>query len=289
MPPLPPTSVARRDADPGLFGPGSATWQVHEEVVVAVGGLRALLLQALHPESLRVFAASSGFREGFWERLRSTAEYVSLVTYAPLPEVLRTTARVRGVHRRLPAVDGHRADDEDLLLWVHCCLTDSFLAVARHAGLSLPRTTQDDYVAEQARLAPLVGIHSLQAPRHRAGLEAYLSSVRPRLRATAETRGAVAVLVAPPMDVRVLLATPALPAWGSLVALAAGTLPGWARRAYGLPGLPVGVVAGAGVRALRTGTSVLPAGWRTAPHRQAAYARLGLDLATGRPVPDIAS
>ena len=37
------------DTDTGLFGPQSLTWRVHLEPVLFVGGLQALILQALHP------------------------------------------------------------------------------------------------------------------------------------------------------------------------------------------------------------------------------------------------
>src|SRR5690349_10438567 len=36
--------------DPGLFGPGSMTWPVAGDTAVFVGGIRALLVQAAHPE-----------------------------------------------------------------------------------------------------------------------------------------------------------------------------------------------------------------------------------------------
>ena len=39
------------EEDLGLFGPTSATWRVHLEPVLWVGGIRALYLQALHPRS----------------------------------------------------------------------------------------------------------------------------------------------------------------------------------------------------------------------------------------------
>ncbi len=36
--------------DPGLFGPESMTWPVAGDTTVFVGGIRALLAQAAHPE-----------------------------------------------------------------------------------------------------------------------------------------------------------------------------------------------------------------------------------------------
>ena len=37
------------DRDPGLYGPDSVTWRVHADPSMALAGLRALLLQAVHP------------------------------------------------------------------------------------------------------------------------------------------------------------------------------------------------------------------------------------------------
>jgi hypothetical protein len=36
-------------ADDGFFGPASVTWQVSADLASPVAGLRALLMQALHP------------------------------------------------------------------------------------------------------------------------------------------------------------------------------------------------------------------------------------------------
>ena len=38
--------------DKGFFGPGSATWAVHGSLPTLVGGVRSLLMQALHPGAL---------------------------------------------------------------------------------------------------------------------------------------------------------------------------------------------------------------------------------------------
>ena len=43
--------------DLGYFGPDSVTWRVHAEPVTMIGGgLRALLLQALHPEAMALIS-----------------------------------------------------------------------------------------------------------------------------------------------------------------------------------------------------------------------------------------
>ena len=48
--------------DPGLFGPESVTWRLHAEPVLGVAGLRALMLQALHPRAAEVVNQNSTFR-----------------------------------------------------------------------------------------------------------------------------------------------------------------------------------------------------------------------------------
>src|SRR5919107_1774630 len=44
-----PTRGLTHAEDVGLFGPTSVTWRLHAEPVMGIAGLRALLLQALHP------------------------------------------------------------------------------------------------------------------------------------------------------------------------------------------------------------------------------------------------
>ena len=79
--------------DESLFGPGSMTWRVHADRVFAIGGVRALILQALHPLTMAAVAQQRGFEEDFWGRLDRTGAYVSTLTYAPAHEARRTAAK----------------------------------------------------------------------------------------------------------------------------------------------------------------------------------------------------
>ncbi len=253
--------------DQGLFGPDSITWRVHGDPTMGVGGLRALFLQALHPTVISTVLTHSSFRTDPWGRLRRTAEYVGTITYSPLPEVRRTAARVRGMHRRVPG-----ASDPDLLLWVHACEVDSFLDTARRGGLRLTAAEADRYLREQIRAAQLIG--AAQAPDTVAGLQAYFDEMRPRLAGTPEADEAARFVLLPPMPRAVSLVTPAKPAWAGVATLAFALLPRWARRMYRLPGLPTtDLGATLGVRALRTGLLAVPPALRDGPHVKAARAR----------------
>jgi uncharacterized protein (DUF2236 family) len=80
------------------------------------------------------------------------------------------------------------------------------------------------------------------------------------------------------MPTWVQLATPARPTWVGVAALAFAMLPRWARRMYGLPGLPVSDAAASVVgRGVRRSLLSLPPRLRHGPHYRAAVARLLAD------------
>lgn len=275
-------SPASHPADPdvGLFGPQTVTWRVHAEPVLWVGGIRALLLQALHPLAMAAVAEHSGFRADPWGRLMRTAEYVGTVTFGTTDQAAAAAARVRRVHRRVHGIDPHtatpyRADDPALLRWVHCCEVDSFLSVTRRAGLPLSDREADRYVDEQRRVGPLLGVPATELPAGVAELSGYFQAMRPQLSATPAARSAARFACLPPMPAWVALATPARPGWAAVVGLAAASLPRWARRLYRLPGLPVTDLGTTlALRALRQLVATLPAGLREGPHLRAARQRL---------------
>lgn len=275
-----PSPAAPADPDLGLFGPDSLTWRVHGDPSMALGGVRALLLQALHPLAMAGVAQHSTFREDPWGRLLRTAEFVGATTFGTTSEARRAAARVRRVHHRLTGVEPesglpYRVDDPELLLWVHVTEVDSFLTTARRCGLRLSGAQADAYFAEQVRAAELVGVPAAAVPASRAEVGAYYRRLRPQLRLTREGRRALWFVLNPPMPRRVALGTPARPAWYALTAVSLAMLPRWARRLYRLPGLPTtDLTASATGLAVRTALLALPPAVRHGPHQRAARARL---------------
>jgi uncharacterized protein (DUF2236 family) len=256
----------------GFFGPDSVTWRVHADPSFSVGGLRALLLQALHPVAMDGVARFSGaFRDDPWPRLGRTATYVQTLAFGTRTEAVRAVTRVRGIHSRLGGVEettgrAYRVDDPDLLLWVHCCEVDSLLDTARRAGLPVTGEDADRYVAEQVTAAELVGIPAGDVPATVTELAAYVDRMRPSLAVTPAARDAYRLILLPPMPTWVRYLTPAQPAWGGLASLAVALLPQWARRLYSLPGLGVtDAAATAAVRGFRQTMLVLPDRARRSP------------------------
>ena len=83
------------ETDTGLFGPHSLTWRVHLEPVLYVGGLRALILQALHPwVMIGTYQNSALFDPAkAWARFVRTAEFVGVRTYGTTAEVEAAAGR----------------------------------------------------------------------------------------------------------------------------------------------------------------------------------------------------
>lgn len=265
----------------GFFGPDSVTWRVHADPTFSVGGLRALLLQALHPVAMDGVARFSGaFRDDPWPRLGRTAAYLDTLTFGTRTEATRTVARVRDIHRRLGGVErrtgrAYRVDDPDLLLWVHCCEVDSLLSVARRAGVPLTDDEADRYVAEQVTAAVLVGVPEEDVPTSVAALTGYFDRVRPELAVTPAARNAFRLILLPPMPAWVRFLTPAQPAWGGLAGLAVALLPTWGRRLYSLPGLGVtDAAATAVVKGFRQGMLALPMRASRSPIVRAGFDRV---------------
>jgi len=268
--------------DAGIYGPESVTWRVHADPSMALAGLRALFLQAVHPLAMAGVAEHSDFRTDPWGRLFRTADYVGVTTYGTTEQARRAGARVRGIHRKLGGIEpesgqAYRVDDPELLRWVHCVEVESFLTTAVRCGLRLTRSERDAYYAEQTVGSALAGLNPADVPGSVDEMAAYFRRMQPQLRVTAEARRAATFVLWPPMPARVQLGTPARPAWIALASAAFALLPRWARRLYRLPGLPTtDVAATAAGLAFRSGLLIVPDRLRHGPALKEARARLGV-------------
>jgi uncharacterized protein (DUF2236 family) len=171
--------------DPGLFGPDSATWRIHADFPAMMsGGLCALMLQTLHPRALAGVWDHSDFRHDLLGRLRRTTIFVGGTTFAPTTAAHGLIERVRRIHSKVVGVtaDGtpYRADDPELLCWVHCTEMWSFLQGFRRYRKPVANDVQDRYYAETARIAEAFG--AVDVPRSRSGIEDYFRAVLPQLR-----------------------------------------------------------------------------------------------------------
>lgn len=231
-----------------------------------VGGLRALLLQSLHPLAMAGVAGHSGYRSDPWGRLQRTSNFLALTTFGTAADAEAVIARVRTIHQRVTGTspDGrpYAASDPHLLRWVHLVEVDSFLrAHQRYGAHPLDQAGQDGYLTDTARIARALGV--VNPPTNQAQLQADLDEFRPELAGTPQARQAARfLLLQPPL--------PALarPPYAVLAAAAVASLPRWARWPLRLPYLPLTeatVVRIAGDQLVRT------IRWALAPAQPAGH------------------
>jgi uncharacterized protein (DUF2236 family) len=204
-----PTIYGVRSKDDGLLGPDSVSWTVLSHPAGLVGGLRALIIQALEPHAMAGVAEFDSYREHGLRRLRRTSYYVLATAFGDTATAEAAARRVRAAHRRVRGIDPvtgqpFSADDPETQLWVHCVEWHSFLAAYRAYGGSLSDEQQDRFIAEGAPIAALVGVPESSVPQSRAQMREYFESMRPRLCVSAASREAIDFVTRPSLDRQLL-------------------------------------------------------------------------------------
>lgn len=219
------------------FSQTDPIWRVHADAAMFAAGVRALLLQSLHPLAMAGVAGHSGYKGDPWGRLQRTSTFLATTTFGTIEDAEVLIERIRGIHEHVQgrAPDGRRyaASDPHLLRWVHIAEADSFLRThQRYAIVPLTPAEADTYVAQSCLVATRLGV--IDPPTTVAGLQAAIESYRPELEGTPAARDAA----------RFLLLHPPLP-WGARIGYSAlagagvALLPLWARQQLALPRLPL--------------------------------------------------
>jgi len=227
------SGIPESPADDGYFGPASVSWRISGDLSAPVAGLRALMIQALHPLAMAGVDQHSDWRADPVGRLAATSAYLATITFGERAVAERAAARVRRIHKQVTGVDGetgerYAATDPALLLWVHAALVDSNIAARQKFGNPLTAEEADSYAEEMVVAAELVGVPAEVVPDSVAALEHYLSGMRPRLLCTAAARESMAYLLDPPgLDPEVA------EIWQDIREATLMSLPEWASQMYG--------------------------------------------------------
>lgn len=267
-------AIGKPPGAPGWFTPDRPIWTVHGSVTTFVGGIRALLLQSVHPLALAGVQQHSSYRADPFGRLQRTGAFIAATTYGDEVLADRTVSAVRGLHERVvgTAPDGrpYSAEDQRLLTWVHVTLADSMLWAYLRYGRS-GEIDADGYVADMARIGERMGV--ADPPRTQRGLQLTLSGFE------SEAEGGPQALQMRDFIMQAPLPRGLRPGYALLVRAAVAGLPGWSRELLDLPArqgplarLRTGAVEGLTDLALRTLARALV----ESPARAAAEARLGL-------------
>jgi uncharacterized protein (DUF2236 family) len=200
------------DLDPGLLGPESVAWTVLSHPFSLVGGVRSLLIQAMHPHAMAGVAQHSNYKSRQLDRLRRTSYYVIATAFGDTETAHKAAARVRKMHARVKGIDPitgdpYAADDPESLLWVHAVEWHSFLAAYRAFALdTLTPEDEDRYIAEGVPIAGLLGCPEEIVPASVKEMRIYFESVRPKLCVSSHAREAMDSVLNPPLTDPQLLA-----------------------------------------------------------------------------------
>lgn len=228
--------------DAGWFADGGAVWTVHAGTGTFVAGIRALLLQALHPGAMAGVHDFSRYRYDPIGRLTGTVRWIICLTYGSTAQAARETGRVARLHERVQgsyeSASGTRsysAEDADLVDWVHLAFTEAFLGAHERWGGPIPGGP-DAYVREWAQAGRLMGLDDpplTEADLH-ARMDGYLA--RGELRRDERVDDVVRFLRRAPFTGMMRVA------YRVLFAAAVASLPVRYRRLLGLRRTPLPVV-----------------------------------------------
>ena len=179
-------------SDEALFEKDTPIRRVHADLVgMMTGGVRALLLQMLHPHALQGVLDHSNFREDMHGRLQRTARFIAVTSFGHRDDAQKAIERVNRIHAKvggtLPDGTPYEATNPRTLAWVHVTEAQSFLAgYLRHVRPNMPGFEQDEYYRQFAVIARALGADPVPTTRREA--EALFRELRSDLSPSAQAR-----------------------------------------------------------------------------------------------------
>jgi uncharacterized protein (DUF2236 family) len=169
---------------PALFAPDSVSWRVMKNpVALIIGGVAAVILELAEPRVRTGVWEHTTFRRDPMTRMRRTGYAAWVTVYAPAEAARAMIAGVVRAHGRIegltPAGVPYRANDEELLNWVHATAGFGFFEAYSRFVRALPPQELDRVYAEGATSAALYGAHG--APRSARETETLFATMAPKL------------------------------------------------------------------------------------------------------------
>lgn len=197
--------VVANGEQPGLYLPNDAPWIVHRDFATLVGGIRALLVQALHPGSLTGVAQHSRYKDEPLGRLAGTIRWLTVTTFGSHDAVSGEASRVNKMHDRVKGKydtnDGanrsYQAADPDLLMWVHVAFMESFLRTHQFYSSAPIPGGADNYIAQWSKAVEPLGLTDV--PMNEKELELVMGEFWPELRRDAKTDSVISFIKNPPL------------------------------------------------------------------------------------------
>src|SRR5713101_6099970 len=233
--------ISDLEPDPGLLGPDSISWRLHEEQWLITAGARAFLMPVAHPTVAQGALEHSAFAEDPFGRVYSTIQGMAILIFGTTHEATEMARHINRLHHTvqgiLPeSIGRYRAGEtysgmEPLaLLWVHIVFVDSMLTAYKTFVGPLSEAACEQYWQESCRYARLLGLTDATLPASYAAVQQYIRE--------ALASGEIAIGPAAHFIAQKVLypSMPWLrkPLWMIVRLITVGQLPSDIRQAYGL-------------------------------------------------------
>jgi uncharacterized protein (DUF2236 family) len=218
--------------DPGLFGPDSVMWYVHDDPSGVVGGVMGLILGSLHEPTMHGTNQHSVYKDDPAGRLGRTVSFVNAMCWASTPVAEKMARTVRRMHKHVQGTmpDGrpYSATASENIIWTGVTQAHGIIqAHLRYHPKPVSAAAVDQYYAEYAVISEKLGATGV--PSTAAEVDAYFARMRPQLTVSEETSDVVGFFTRP------FGKTAAAKAGSRLLSKAAfDLLPGWAAKLYRL-------------------------------------------------------
>jgi uncharacterized protein (DUF2236 family) len=161
------------EGEPALVAPDSLSWQVFKNpLALFIGGVAAVILELAEPRVRTGVWGHTTFRHDPLPRLQRTGLAAMMTVYGPSSQVEALTNRVARMHSRISGVTpgglSYRADDPELLNWVHVTASFGFLEAYRAYVCNLDEAKCDRFYEEGASSARLYGASGAPASQLQA-------------------------------------------------------------------------------------------------------------------------
>lgn len=175
---------ARPVGEPALTAPDSISWRVFKNpLALFIGGVAAVILELAEPRIRTGVWEHTSFRRSPLVRLQRTGLAAMMTVYGPRSQAEAMIAGVRRMHDRVGGVTAagltYRANDPELLDWVHATASFGFLQAYNAYVRKLSETERDSFYRDGASSATLYG--AAGAPTSEQELTALFDKTRSKL------------------------------------------------------------------------------------------------------------
>lgn len=180
----PGTRTAERD---GYFPADSMIRRLHSERVVALSGVRALLMQACDPLAVVGFDRHSRIFDAPRERLLETDQMMSRMYFGTERKALETGRAIQSMHDRvkgkteedygpIPAGTPYAASNPELMLWTLTTLADSALIYFEAFLGRLDPGERQAYWSDYRQIGKLLGMPDESMPETEPDMRDYIAT-----------------------------------------------------------------------------------------------------------------